>query len=193
MLLRCSVKGTIGYVADNVLLGRNSNRGPDRYRANLIHDNNNDNSNSNADDLTNLGDGSLYHIFRCGSRRCQFQNKFIPVNNVLSTTTNTLYICIAHASSTNVNDHFSNGVHLITCNKCEIQYVGETPQNLNKIFNWHYSCFRNPTAYSFCKTLNTHFSKDYRKDCSHTVNIIENLEGTRRTDRNTMYFAAKSI
>ena len=99
---------------DNVLLGRVSNRDPDYHRKNLIHDSNNDNSNNNTDDLTNLGDGSLYHIFKCGSRRCQFQNKFIPVNNLLSTTTNRLYNCIVTAGSTYVNDHSSNVVCLIT-------------------------------------------------------------------------------
>ena len=100
MLLRSSVKGTIGHVADSVLLGRDSNRGPDRYRANLIYDSNNTNSNSDIDDLTNLGDDSLYHIFRCSSKRCQFQNKFILFNNILSTTTNRSYKCIVPFGST---------------------------------------------------------------------------------------------
>ena len=120
MLLFSSLKGTIDHVADSVLLDTDSNRDPDRYRANSIHDSNNDNSNNNVDNLTNLGDGSLYHIFRCGSRRCQFQNKFIPVNNVLSTTTNRLYKCIVPAGSAYVNDHSSNVVYLITCNKCKL-------------------------------------------------------------------------
>ena len=78
-------------------------------------------------------------------------------------------------------------------NKCKFQYVGETSKYLNKRFNWHNSCFRNPTAYSFCKILNTHFSKGYCKDSSYTVNIIEKLEGTGRTERNTMDFAAKPL
>ena len=51
----------------------------------------------------------------------------------------------------------------------------------------HNSCFRNPTAYSICKILNTHFSKD----SSYTVNIVEKLERTGRRDMNTMDFAAK--
>ena len=59
MLLRSSVKVTIGHVADSVLLCMDSNRNPDRCQVNLIHDSNNDNSNNNEDDLTNLGDGSL--------------------------------------------------------------------------------------------------------------------------------------
>ena len=61
MLLRSSVKGTISHVADSVLFGRDSNRDPDSYRANSIHDRNN-NSNNNVDGFNNLGDG-LYLIF----------------------------------------------------------------------------------------------------------------------------------
>ena len=91
MLLRSDVKETIGHVTDSVLLGRDSNREPDRHRPNSIHDSNNNNSNDNVVDLTNLDDSSLYHVFRCGSKHCHFQNKFIPVNNILSTTSNRLY------------------------------------------------------------------------------------------------------
>ena len=191
MLLRSGVKGSIGHVADSVLLGRDSNRDPHRYWVNSIHDSNHNNSNNNVGGFNNLGDGSLSHIFRCGSKRFQFQNKFVPVNNILSTTTNRLYKCIVPASSIYVNDHSSNVLYLITCNKYKLQYVGETSQNLNKRFNWHNSCFRNPTAYSFCQILNTHFSKRYCKDSSYIANIIEKLEETGRTERNTMDFTAK--
>ena len=127
MLLRGSVKGTTGHVADSVLLGW--------IRMNSIHVCNNNNPNDNLDDLINLADGFLYHIFRCGSELCQFQNKILPVNNTLSTTTNRLYKCIVRAGSTYVNDHSSNMVYLITCNKYKLQNVGETSQNLNKRFN----------------------------------------------------------
>ena len=120
MILRSSVKRTLGDVAGSVLLGRDSNRDPDRYLANSIHDNNNNSSYNNVDGFKNLGGGFLSHIFRCGSKRCQFQNKFVPVNNILSTTTNRLYKCIVPTGSTYVNDHSSNVVYLITCNKCKL-------------------------------------------------------------------------
>ena len=94
MLLRSSIKGTIGHVANRVLLGRDLNQDPDRYRVNSIHDSNNDNSNNNVDGFNNLGDGSLSHTFRCGSKRCQLQNKIVPFNNILSTAYNRLYKCI---------------------------------------------------------------------------------------------------
>ena len=41
--------------------------------------------------------------------------------------------------------------------------------------------------------MNTHFSKGYCKDSSYTGNIIEKREGTGRSDRNNMGFAAKPI
>ena len=107
---------------------------------NSIHDSNN-NSNNNVDDLTNLGDSSLCHIFRYRLRRCQFQNTFIPVNNVLSTTTtNRLCKCIVLAGY----GHSSNVVYLITGNKSKVQYLGKTSQNLNKRFNWHSYLFQEP-------------------------------------------------
>ena len=88
-LIKCYYE--VGHAVDSVLLGRDSNRDPDRYRANSIHDSSNNNSNNNADGFNDLGEGSLSHIFRCGSKRFQFQNKFVPVNTILSTTTNRLY------------------------------------------------------------------------------------------------------
>ena len=62
MLVRSSIKGIIGYVADSVLLGRDSNRDPDRYRANSIDDSNDNNYYNNVDGFNNLG-MALYLIF----------------------------------------------------------------------------------------------------------------------------------
>ena len=135
MLLQNSVKGTIGLVADSTLLGRDSNRDSGRYRVNSIHDSNNNNSNNNSDGFNNLGDGSLSLVFRCGSKRCLFQNKFVPVNNILSAATNKLYKCIVPAGSTYVNEHSSSVVYLITCKKYKLQFIRETSRNPNKRFN----------------------------------------------------------
>ena len=68
MILQCSLKKTIGHVTDSVLLGRDLNQDPDQYWANWIHDSSNVNFNNNVGYLTNLGGGSFYRIFRCGSR-----------------------------------------------------------------------------------------------------------------------------
>ena len=82
-------------------------------------------------------------------------------------------------------------VYLITCNKCKL-YVGETSQNLYKLFNWHNSSFRKPTAHPFCKIWNTHFS-EIGKESPYTVNINEKLEGAGVTGKNAMHFVAKTI
>ena len=68
-------------------------------------------------------------------------------------------------------------VHLITSNIYKLHTVGETFQNINKIFNWR----------------STHLSEGYSKDLLYTVDIIKRLERTGRTDRNIMVFAAKPI
>ena len=83
MLLRSRTNDTISPASDSALLGRDLIRDSDRYQANGIHDSNNNFSNCNVDNLTNIAERSLYHIFRCGSKDCQFQNKLIPVNNIL--------------------------------------------------------------------------------------------------------------
>ena len=73
MLLRSSVKGTIGNVADSVLLGGDSNQDPDRYLVNLIHDRKNNNSNNKVNDFTNLGAGSLYHYLDMAQNAANFK------------------------------------------------------------------------------------------------------------------------
>ena len=80
MLLRSSVKETISHVADSVLLGRDSKRDPDRYLANLIHDSDDNNSNNNVDDLTNLGDVSLYLFLDVVQNAAKFKtNSFLLI------------------------------------------------------------------------------------------------------------------
>ena len=76
MRLRSSVRGAIRQVVDSVSLGRGSNRDPDRYQANSIILFTSVLSNIYVDN--NLGDGSISRMFKCGSKRCQFQNKFSP-------------------------------------------------------------------------------------------------------------------
>ena len=76
ILLRSTVKETLGHVADNVLLIKDLNWDPDYYRVNLIHTSSID-SHNYIHDPTDLGDRSLCYIFRCGSRSCKFPNKFV--------------------------------------------------------------------------------------------------------------------
>ena len=165
MILKSSETGIGCIVAEGVSLGRDSNRDPDRYRANSIRsDNNNIRSNEDINNVVatyDLDDGSLCKIFRCGSNSCQFQYKFSPQDRILSTATKRLYNYIVTPGSTYVNGHSSNVVYLITCDKCKLKYFWETCQNLNKRFNSHSSCFRNPAKYAFYKIFNSHFDNIY--------------------------------
>ena len=77
MLLRSRTNDTISPASDSVLLGRDLIRDSDRYQPNGIHDSNNNYSNYNVDNLTNIAERSLYQIFRCGSKDCQFQRLLI--------------------------------------------------------------------------------------------------------------------
>ena len=150
---------------DSVSLGRGYNHDPDRYQANSVnniddnvnYDNNVDNRNTYVTE--NLGDGSVFRIFRCGSKHCKFQFVFSPQDKIFCTSTNRVYDCIVPAGTTYINEHLSNVVYLITCDRCWLQYIGETCQKLNERFNWHNSCFRYPKKYSHCKILNLHFSE----------------------------------
>lgn len=59
----------------------------------------------------------------------------MPVNIILSTTIDILYKCIVSAGLTYTNDHSFDLIHLITFNKCKLQFEGETSQDLNKRIN----------------------------------------------------------
>ena len=188
MKLRSSVRGTRCTEAEGVSLGRDYNRDPDRYRANSIinSDANDAHLNMENENLYDVGNGSTSHIFRCRSKRCLFQKKFFPQDRIVSTTTNRIYNCIVPPGTTYLNDHSSNVIYLITCNKCKLQYVGETCLKLNERFNIHNSSLRNPSNSSFCKILNNHFTKGLCKGSSYSVSLIEKLEGTGQTDRGFM-------
>ena len=67
----------------------------------------------------------------------------------------------------------------------------ETCRKLNKRFNWHTSCFKRPSKYAYCKILNNHFTEGQCKDAKYTVNILEKLEGSGRTERDAMDVSSK--
>ena len=59
----------LGYWENSIITESNSNIG----RSRMIED-----------DFCKLGDGSLSHMFRCKSKRCQFQEDFCPQDRVIS-------------------------------------------------------------------------------------------------------------
>ena len=101
----------------------------------------------------------------------------MPVNIILSTTIDILYKCIVSAGLTYAKDHSFHLIHLITFNKCKLQFEGETSQNLNKRINWHNTCFKNPSANFFCNISNAYISKVYCKDLHLVLILLKNLTG----------------
>ena len=137
-------------------------------------------------------DGSSNIIKRCGSKRCKFQNKFSPSNEVLSSVTNRKYNYIVPDGTTYLNCHSSNLVYLITCNNCSLKYVGETVQKLNERFAFHNTCILYPNKYGFCRILSSHFNKGPCKNAEYSVQIIEKMEGSGRTERGAINIKASS-
>lgn len=56
----------------------------------------------------------------------------MPVNIILSTTIDILYKCIVSAGLTYTNDHSFDLIHLITFNKCKLQFEEKHPKILIK-------------------------------------------------------------
>ena len=119
MRLRSSVRGAIRQDVGSVSLGRDSDRDPDRHPANSIILFASVLSNIHLDN--NFGDGSNSRMFKCGSKRCLFQNKFSPQDRFVSTTTGRIYNCIIPPGTTYINDHSPNVIYLITCDRCKLQ------------------------------------------------------------------------
>ena len=131
----------------------------------------------------NLGNGSIKHISRCKSKVCKMREEFVCRDKTASTVTHRIYDCIIPPGSSALNCHSQNVIYLITCDKCHLQYVGETLQPLNKRFNWHRSCLRYPNKYGHCKRLTEHFLQGECQDSTYSVQIIEKIEGDGRTPR----------
>jgi hypothetical protein len=77
-----------------------------------------------------------------------------------------------------------NVVYLLTCQKCQLQYVGETMQQLNERFGGHRSGFNHPEKFGSCHILSEHFTSGLCKDAPYSVQILEKLEGNGKTINN---------
>ena len=129
------------------------------------------------------GNGALNNIHRCQDKRCKFQFDFFPSDKFFSSVTKRVYDIVIPPATSFLNCHSANTVYLITCNKCYLQYVGETAQKLNERFNGHKTGFRHPNKHGHCKILSDHFSKGICSGSSYKMQIIEKLEDNGRTER----------
>ena len=68
----------------------------------------------------------------------------------------------------------------MTCDKCQLQYIWETVQQLNEGLSWVKLDFTNPSENINCKILSKHFWKGLCKGARYRVEIIKKIEGTNR-------------
>ena len=120
----------------------------------------------------------FYKTFR-RSMTCDDNTK----NVFVSTITNRRYHVINHTSEP-LKCSSSNIIYLITCNRCGIQYVGETSQRLNRRMNNHRTSIRNKKNL----LLYEHFNYPDGCNLSHLKiqpieQIVEKKNGDAKTDR----------
>ena len=70
-------------------------------------------------------------------------------------------------------------MYLITCQRCKLQYVGETAQLLRERIAQHASCMRHPEKDHTCRILSEHFNQGACKEARFSVHI-EKLSGNGR-------------
>ena len=144
-------------------------------------------SNNKLSDLQKLcGDGQAKHLFVCKSKKCKLKPQFLARDRVVSSCTKRIYDCITPPSSVYIDCNSPNVIYLITCDKCGLQYVGETVRKLNERFNKHRQGIREPERYGTCRILSNHFNNGSCKGESYKVQILEKLEGNGRTARGAL-------
>ena len=142
------------------------------YQTNWIHinnkfNNNNDNLNNNLHDSTD--EDTLRHTFRYALKDCQFVHFINRICPLLTDYINVLFHLAQTALMTTPKIWFILSLAInVSCSMQEKHL-----KSLIKKFNMHNYCFRNPTAYYFCKILNVNFSKGYRKYSSCIVSMIK--------------------
>ena len=119
---------------------------------------------------------------KCQFKRCQLRGQFLPTDEFRSSCTMRSYKCNVPRGTFNITCNSSNVIYLLTCSTCGLQYVGETAQQLNTRFNGHRLGIKNPKKYGTCKILSNHFNKGVCKGSEYSVQVIEKLEGSGRTE-----------
>jgi len=130
------------------------------------NDSNRNSVNANADVTDVIISGST----RCKSNRCRACNYITVSKTFKSSSTNSKFWL-----RTNVSCKSNNIVYLITCKKCNKQYVGETGRTLGERITDHLSCIRTfkdtPIALHFNQT--DHSLEDF------SIMAIEKIQDTK--------------
>ena len=95
-----------------------------------------------------------------------------PGDSFNSSLTRKKYLtkCINKKINT-LNCSISNCIHLVTCWRCGLQYVGETVKLLKDRFSGHGTVMKNQFAENKCKILSKHFSVGLCRNPNYIVSI----------------------
>ena len=160
-------------------VGVNRQAPPDQYQATVSY------SNSNISELNKeLGDGKLLNFSKCKHKICKLCFNLTPTNFCSSTITHRIYPCknleFSNQTFSPCDCSTSNVIYLITCNTCNMQYVGETSQKLSGRFQSHRHNINGKLKGEGNWRLAEHFNVGLCKNSSYSVQILENRLGTGR-------------
>ena len=106
----------------------------------------------------------------CKDRRCKACPKLSPSKTLISNITHKQYNIINHTGG-NLHCHMQNIIYLLSCEGCNMQYVGETTVPLHKRINIH------RTSKSGCTNIITH-KKEFCPKSEFRIQIIEAFTGS---------------
>ena len=112
---------------------------------------------------------------KCGHKQCKTCEIYNEDDVIRSFSTGKTERIINERNS-NLNCGIDNVVYLLECDKCGVQYVGETSQKLNHRFSGHKSCIRNNTSKDKKETfLVKHFNEGACAQARYTCRIIQTI------------------
>jgi hypothetical protein len=123
-----------------------------------------------------------YSSLPCGSKRCLTCPVILSESSFLSTTYNKYFLI-----KTDCNCNSKNLVYLITCKKCNIQYVGETGDTLRNRVNNHRSTIKLHKNTAIALHFNTP-NHSYENFSIIPIEILTpNITITERRNRETFW------
>lgn len=122
----------------------------------------------------------LVKFIKCGSRQCKLCDHFLQSNIIHGSGIDRKYESVVPKNIYVVDCSTVNCVYMITCNKCSMQYTGETTQRLKDRFGMHRAGMKNPDKENTCRILYNHFNNNMCKGCGYSVQILEVLPGSGR-------------
>ena len=113
---------------------------------------------------------TAHNLDKCNSARCATCPQIKIGNSVYSNTTNTTFKTGCKAGT---NCKTKNVIYLINCNVCNMQYVGQTKQELRQRMSGHRSSIRGNKIFTpiYCHFRTTGHSPD-----SFSISVLEVVE-----------------